>query len=79
MKRQPVIVATFLIAVFAATTIFAVVSTIQHPVALTEKSMAYAQHHDTSATNATKPTPTPTPTPTPEPYLPPPTPYTLTQ
>jgi len=43
MKKHAVMAATFLIAVFAAATIFAILSSSQHPIALTEKSIASAQ------------------------------------
>ena len=72
MKRQTAMLATFLIAVFAAATTSAVVSTTQHPIALTEKSIASAQRNDPRSTPLYLPTPylpipTPAPLPTPEP------------
>ena len=93
MKRQMVIVATFLIAVFAAATIFAVLSTKQHPIALIEKSITSTQHNDPLSKPLYLPTPylpipTPVPLPTPEPTSSPtptpevhyiPSPYMLTR
>ena len=78
VKRQTVTVATFLIIVFASVTIFAAVSIAQHPIALTEKSMASTQHNNLPLTPLFRPppyrppyiptaTPTPTSTPTPTP------------
>jgi hypothetical protein len=46
VKRQTVILATFLIAVFTTATIFAEVAAAQHPTALIAKSMASTQHND---------------------------------
>lgn len=73
MKRQTVILSTFLIAVFAAATILTVVSTSQHPIALTEKSMAATQNKDQPYL-PTPYLPTPTPEPLPTPYIPTPEP-----